>query len=89
MRVLVAIDGSRYSDAAVRCVAERPHLPDSQVKVLHVIEPAIRLFPIMRLLRNPRVSRKLNLSGAATSPFAIRREFGKAVDWLLTGEEKK
>jgi nucleotide-binding universal stress UspA family protein len=37
MRVLVAIDGSRYSDAAVRSVAERGHSPASEVKVLHVI----------------------------------------------------
>jgi nucleotide-binding universal stress UspA family protein len=39
MRVLVAIDGSKYSDAAVRSVAERGHSPDSEVKVVHVIEP--------------------------------------------------
>ncbi len=39
MRILVAIDGSKYSDAAVRSVAERGHSPDSEVRVLHVIEP--------------------------------------------------
>jgi nucleotide-binding universal stress UspA family protein len=39
MRVLVAIDGSKYSDAAVQSVAKRGHSADSEVRVLHVIEP--------------------------------------------------
>jgi len=39
MRVLLAIDGSKYSDAAVQSLAERGHSPDSEVKVVHVIEP--------------------------------------------------
>lgn len=42
MRVLLAIDGSKYSDAAVQSLAERGHSPDSEVKVVHVIEP----FPV-------------------------------------------
>ena len=39
MRVLLAIDGSKYSGAAVQSVAERGHSPDSEARVLHVIEP--------------------------------------------------
>jgi hypothetical protein len=39
MQVLVAVDGSKYSDAAVSAVAGRIHTPESEVRVLHVIEP--------------------------------------------------
>jgi nucleotide-binding universal stress UspA family protein len=39
MRILVAIDGSKYSDAAVQSVAKRDHSTDSEVKVVHVMEP--------------------------------------------------
>ena len=37
--MLVAIDGSKYSDAAVQSVSKQAHSADSEVKVLHVIEP--------------------------------------------------
>ena len=43
MRVLVAIDGSKYSDTAVQSVAERGHSADSEAKVLHVIDN----FPVL------------------------------------------
>jgi nucleotide-binding universal stress UspA family protein len=45
MRVLVAIDGSKYSDAAVQSVAERGHSPASEVKVLHVIAGGLPISP--------------------------------------------
>jgi nucleotide-binding universal stress UspA family protein len=42
MKVLIATDGSSYSDAAVRTAAERPWPPGSEFRILSVIErPAI------------------------------------------------
>ncbi len=39
MKILLAVDGSQFSDAAVEAVAQRPWPADSEVKVLTVIEP--------------------------------------------------
>lgn len=39
MRILLAVDDSQFSEAAVREVAERGHTADSEVTVLNVIEP--------------------------------------------------
>jgi nucleotide-binding universal stress UspA family protein len=39
MRILLAIDGSSFSDAAVREVANKPWPPDSEVKITSVVEP--------------------------------------------------
>jgi nucleotide-binding universal stress UspA family protein len=39
MKVLVAIDGSRFSQAALDSVASRPWPPDTEIRVLHVVEP--------------------------------------------------
>jgi nucleotide-binding universal stress UspA family protein len=38
MRLLLAVDGSPCSDAAVQTVTERFHPQDTQVKVLHAVE---------------------------------------------------
>jgi nucleotide-binding universal stress UspA family protein len=38
MRVLLAVDGSAYSDAAVQTVIERFRPEDTQVKILHAVE---------------------------------------------------
>jgi len=38
MKILLAIDDSRHSEAAVRSVAERPWPPGTEVKVIHVVE---------------------------------------------------
>jgi nucleotide-binding universal stress UspA family protein len=38
MRILVAIDGSDFSQAALQSVVARPWPPDTQVKILHVVE---------------------------------------------------
>src|SRR5687767_8923380 len=39
MKILLAVDGSVFSDAAVEAVAQRPWPADSEVKVLTAIEP--------------------------------------------------
>ena len=39
MKILLAIDGSDFSKAAVQSVIARPWPPNSEVKVLHVVEP--------------------------------------------------
>ena len=40
MRILVATDGSKYSEAAVRSVAERPWPEGTEIKLVSVIDPA-------------------------------------------------
>lgn len=39
MKILLAVDGSTFSDAAVESVARRPWAAGSQVKVISVMEP--------------------------------------------------
>jgi nucleotide-binding universal stress UspA family protein len=39
MKILVAIDGSDFSQAALQSVIARPWPPATEVKVLHVVEP--------------------------------------------------
>lgn len=39
MKILIAIDGSDFSQAALKSVIARPWPPDTAVKVLHVVEP--------------------------------------------------
>ena len=39
MKILIAIDGSDYSQAALQSVIARPWPPGTDVKVLHVVEP--------------------------------------------------
>ncbi|MEN3331834.1 MAG: hypothetical protein V7641_1199 [Blastocatellia bacterium] len=39
MKILLAIDGSSFSDAAVEEVVERPWPADAEVKIISVIEP--------------------------------------------------
>jgi len=39
MKILIAIDGSDYSQAALQSVTARPWPPDTEAKVLHVVEP--------------------------------------------------
>lgn len=39
MKILVAVDDSKFSQAAVRSVAAMPWPPPTEIKVLHVIEP--------------------------------------------------
>lgn len=38
MKILVAIDGSDFSQAALQSVVARPWPPDTEVKILHVVE---------------------------------------------------
>ena len=38
MTILVAIDDSKFSQAAVQSVVTRPGPPDTEIKVLHVVE---------------------------------------------------
>jgi nucleotide-binding universal stress UspA family protein len=39
MKVLLAIDGSKFSDAATRAVIAQAHAGETQVHVIHVVEP--------------------------------------------------
>jgi nucleotide-binding universal stress UspA family protein len=39
MKILLAIDGSRYSNAAVEAVIAQSHPQQTEVRVLHVVEP--------------------------------------------------
>ena len=39
MKILIAIDDSKFSQAAVQSVVARPGPPDTEIKVLHVVEP--------------------------------------------------
>ena len=39
MKILLAVDGSPCSDAAVEEVASRPWPPDSEVRIISVVEP--------------------------------------------------
>jgi nucleotide-binding universal stress UspA family protein len=41
MKILLAIDGSTFSDAAVTEVAKKPWPADSEVKIISVIEPPL------------------------------------------------
>jgi len=38
MKILLAVDGSVYSDAAVEAVAQRPWPPQSEIKVITAAE---------------------------------------------------
>jgi len=44
MRILLAIDGSEHSEAAVEEVARRHFSADSEVRVISVVEPATLLY---------------------------------------------
>jgi nucleotide-binding universal stress UspA family protein len=39
MKILLAVDGSRFSETAAKSVANRPWPPDSKIKIITVIEP--------------------------------------------------
>lgn len=39
MKVLIAIDDSRFSQTVVKSVLARPWPPETEMKVLHVVEP--------------------------------------------------
>lgn len=39
MKILIAIDDSDFSKGALQSVIARPWPPDTEVKVLHVVEP--------------------------------------------------
>jgi nucleotide-binding universal stress UspA family protein len=41
MKILLAIDGSSFSDAAVKEVATRPWPADAEVKIISVVEPPL------------------------------------------------
>lgn len=39
MKILLAFDGSKFSDAAVQAVIAQAHPTDAEIRVLHVVEP--------------------------------------------------
>lgn len=54
MNILLAVDGSKYSEAATRAILEEMRPDDATVFVLHVVEPPL-------LLPYPSVGRKGDL----------------------------
>lgn len=40
MKIVLAIDGSKFSEAAIQAVATQIHSQDVQVLIVHIIEPA-------------------------------------------------
>ena len=46
MKLLLAIDDSNFSQAAVQSVVTRPWPPDTEIRVLHVIEPPALLLSL-------------------------------------------
>jgi hypothetical protein len=59
MNNVLAIDGSKFSDAAVHTVTQQARAQDTEILVFHVVEPSNRVTP------NPRSSMGLQ-SGAPT-----------------------
>ena len=45
MRILLAIDDSKFSEAAIQAVRTRARLPGTEVRVVHVIEPPALIIP--------------------------------------------
>jgi nucleotide-binding universal stress UspA family protein len=41
MKILLAVDDSKYSQAAIRGVSQIAHPQDTEVRVLHVLEPIL------------------------------------------------
>ena len=41
MKILLAVDDSKYSQAAIQSVLQRVHSQDTEVRVLHVLEPIL------------------------------------------------
>ena len=39
MKIVVAIDGSKFSEAAIQAVIEQARPKDTEIQVLHVVEP--------------------------------------------------
>src|ERR1700685_4233394 len=39
MKVLLAIDDSKFSDAAIHDVLAQPHSPDTEVRVMYAVQP--------------------------------------------------
>ena len=39
MKIILAIDGSKFSEAAIHTVTEQARLQDTEIQVLHVVEP--------------------------------------------------
>ena len=39
MKVLIAVDDSKFSETILKAVLARPWAPDTEMKVLHVVEP--------------------------------------------------
>ena len=47
MKILLAIDDSKFSEAAVQTVASQNRPETTEVRVLHILEPITSLFPAM------------------------------------------
>ena len=41
MKILLAVDDSKYSQAAIQSVLQKAHPQDTEVRVLHVLEPIL------------------------------------------------
>jgi nucleotide-binding universal stress UspA family protein len=41
MKILLAVDDSKYSQAAIQSVLQKAHTEDTEVRVLHILEPIL------------------------------------------------
>jgi nucleotide-binding universal stress UspA family protein len=93
MKILLATDGSDFSVAAARSVAERPWPPDSEVKVISVAEsitPAIGEWYVdLRLMESLREAATTSARGAVLAAEKEISEKGlKVTGSMLTGFAK-
>jgi nucleotide-binding universal stress UspA family protein len=85
MKILLAIDGSIYSDAAIEEIARRPWPPESEVKVISVAEtPIIGIEPWGAGLTVPAYFEELEKSARE----AAQRIIESALVKLKTAEDK-
>lgn len=92
-KLLIATDGSKYSEAAVRSVAERPWQKHTKIKLVSVIDPSeISIEPLYgmeELLGQAGEIRKEQAQEALSAAGKILREAGlKSAGKALTGDPK-
>ena len=96
MRVLVAIDGSAASEAAVAAVAERPWPAGTEIEVLSVVHTALPLLPdpafFLAAARAERMhelrDRALECVGSAAESLRRAVPGATVVDTVLDGKPK-
>jgi nucleotide-binding universal stress UspA family protein len=101
MKILLAVDESKYSQAALQSVLQKAHPEETKVRVLHVLEPILktqprsshRVYAEMMVQRRQdatemvkRAAESLNAVGFKTCSFALGSGIPKVV---ILDEAKK